>query len=267
MENTDSILTRDVRCLATNQGASLIGIATPERFDGAPKGHHPRDIVKEARSVVAFGIRIPWLAVNWPALGMATESEILPPEVGSDFLQNYFYRSVGYDFINERLNQIALVLTNSLEDRGYLSIYFPATYGEEHGRFQEMTKNSGFGPFSQRHAAVLSGLAEFGLNNVAVTPQYGPRIRFNSVITEAPLEPTGLLEEKVCLGEDCRVCVDECSPGAITLLHDFDPEAFWLSPPARTDVSACRQNRGPCYCHGKCIRVCPVGRRGNIAST
>jgi epoxyqueuosine reductase QueG len=124
----------------------------------------------------------------------------------------------------------------------------------------QMTKNSGFGPFSQRHAAVLSGLAEFGLNNVAVTPQYGPRIRFNSVITEAPLEPNSLLKEKVCLGEGCRICVGECIPEAISLLPDIDSEAFWLSPPARTDVSRCRENRAPCYCYGKCIRVCPVGR-------
>jgi epoxyqueuosine reductase len=260
MDQMDSILTRDVRCLAINQGASLVGIATPERFDGAPKGHHPRDIVKEARSVLTFGIRIPWLASNWPALGMASESEILSPEGRSDFLQNYFYKTVGYDFINERLNQIALVLTNFLEDRGYQSIYFPATYGEGHGRFMEMTKNSGFGPFSQRHAAVLSGLAEFGLNNVVITPQYGPRIRFNSVITEAPLEPNGLLQEKVCLGESCGICVDECTPGAISVLPDINSEAFWLAPPARTDVPTCRENRGPCYCHGKCIRVCPVGR-------
>ncbi len=83
MDPTDSILTRDVQCLAVNQGASLVGIANPERFDGAPKGHRPRDIVKGARSVVTFGIRIPWLASNWPTLGMAAESEILSPEVRS----------------------------------------------------------------------------------------------------------------------------------------------------------------------------------------
>ena len=189
MDNIDSILARDIQCLAISQGASLVGIATSDRFDGAPKGHHPRDIVEKARSVVTFGIRIPWLASNWPTLRMAAESEILSPEIRSDFLQNYFYKSVGYDFINERLNQIALLLTNFLEEQGSLSIYFPATYSEPYGHFMEMTKNYSFGPFSQRHAAVLSGLAEFGLNNVAVTPQYGPRIQFNSVITEALLEP------------------------------------------------------------------------------
>jgi len=50
MDNIDSILTQDVRGLAIQQGASLIGIGTSERFDGAPKGHHPREIVKEARA-------------------------------------------------------------------------------------------------------------------------------------------------------------------------------------------------------------------------
>lgn len=260
MNRTDSSLTQGIRDLALSQGATLVGIATPERFDGAPNGHHPRDIVEEARSVVTFGIRIPRLASNWPSLKMATDSEIIPAEVSSDYLQNYFYRSVGYDFINERLNQIALLLTNFLEERGYVSIYFPATYGEKHRAFLEMTKNSGFGPFSQRHAAVLTGLAEFGLNNVAVTPQYGPRIRFNSVITEAPLEPNSLLQEKACEGEDCGICVQNCPGSAISILPNIDSGCFWLSPPARTDVSRCRETRETHYCHGTCIRVCPVGR-------
>jgi epoxyqueuosine reductase QueG len=260
MDHVDSILTRDVRGVAIKQGASIIGIGAIERFDGAPKGHHPQDIVKGARSVVTFGIRIPWLASNWPALGMAVESEILSPEGRSDYLQNYFYRTVGYHFINERLNQVALLLTNFLEDRGYLSIYFPAVYGVEYQRFQEMARGFGFGPFSQRHAAVLSGLAEFGLNNVAVTPQYGPRIRFNSVITEAPLEPNSLIKDKVCQGESCRICVDECPAEAISLLPDIDSNAFWFSPPARTDVYRCRDRRNTYYCFGKCLRVCPVGR-------
>jgi epoxyqueuosine reductase len=259
MEQVDSILTQDVRSLAMSQGASLLGIANPERFDGAPKGHHPRDVVKDVRSVVTFGIQIPWLASHWPDLGMAVDSEILSPGARHDFLQNYIYKSVGYDFINDRLNQIALVLTNFLEDRGYRTMYFPATFGRGHERFQEMTKNSGFGPFSQRHSAVLCGLAEFGLNNVAVTPQYGPRIRFNSVITEASLEPNSLLTEKICPGESCGICVDECPVGAISVLRDIDSEAFWVTPPARTDVPTCRERRTSEYCYGKCIRVCPVG--------
>jgi epoxyqueuosine reductase len=260
MGEIDTFLTRDVRCLAINQGANLVGIATPERFDGAPKGHHPLDIVKEARSIVTMGIRIPWLAANWPTLGMASDSEILPAEVRSDYLQHYFYRAVGYDFINTRLNQIALLMTNFLEERGYQSIYFPATYGGEYSRFMEMTKDSGFGPFSHRHAAVLSGLAEFGLNNVAVTSEYGPRVRFIAVITEAPLEPTSLLKEKVCLGESCEKCVEECPPGAISLLVDIDSDAFWATPPARTDIPTCNENRDRECCYGRCIRVCPVGR-------
>jgi epoxyqueuosine reductase QueG len=215
--------------------------------------------VKDARCVVTFGIRIPWLASHWPDLGMAHESEILSPEVRSDFIQNHIYQAVGYDFINERLNQIALLLTNFLEERGYQTMYFPATYGGGYDQFIVMTKDSGFGPFSQRHAAVLSGLAEFGINNVAVTPQYGPRVRFNSVITEAPLEPNSLLEEKVCLGESCGICVTECPPGAISVLRDIDSETFWVTPPARTDVPSCRESRNSNYCYGRCIRVCPVG--------
>ncbi len=242
------------------QGANLIGVGPIERFNGAPRGHRPEDIVPGARSVITFGIRIPYLASHWPELGMARDSEILPSEIRSEMLQNFFYRTVGYDLINERLNQIALHLTNVLEDAGHRSICFPATFGASHRQFQELIPGAGFGLFSLRHAAVLCGLAEFGLNNVAVTPKYGPRIRFNAVITTANIPPTSLLNEKVCLGTDCNRCVSECPDGCITLLPYAQDEIFWNAPPARTDVTRCRETRKHHYCLGRCIRVCPVGK-------
>lgn len=243
-----------------SQGVSLIGVGSAERFNGAPKGHSAEEIVAGARSVITFGIRIPYLASHWPELGMARDSEIMPSGIRSEILQDFFYRTVGYDFINEHLNQIALQVTNVLEDAGYRAIYFPATFGTAYRQYQEMIPGAGFGLFSVRHAAVLSGLAEFGLNNVAVTPQYGPRIRFNAVITTAAFPPTPLLKEKICLGEDCNRCVSECPSGSLTLLPASKEEIFWHSPPARTDVLRCRETRKVHYCTGKCIRICPVGK-------
>ena len=41
--------------------------------------------------------------------------------------------------------------------------------------------------FSHRHAAFLAGLGNFGVNNMLLTPEYGPRVRFGSVFTSAEL--------------------------------------------------------------------------------
>ena len=251
-------LTSEIITLLKASGASIVGISSVERFDGAPEGHHPRDFLPQARSVVTFGVALLHQALYWE--GHLVNSELVPPEHRKDILQNYFYRQTGYAMVNQLLDIMALRVSNFLESRGYRSLFFPATYGTRAiWRFISDRIPSRWGLFSQRHAAVNAGLGEFGLNNLVVTPDYGPRIRFNSVITEAELTPSPLLEEKVCLGESCSICLENC-PGAISLRPDFDSEMVWYNTPARLDTDACISLSGIHYCLGRCIKVCPVAQ-------
>ena len=80
------ILTNEVVTWLKANGASLVGIAPVERFDGAPKGHHPRDFLQEARSVVTFGVALLHQAVYWEE--HLVNSELVPPEHRKDLLQN-----------------------------------------------------------------------------------------------------------------------------------------------------------------------------------
>jgi len=48
-----------VKNLAMDWGASLVGIAPVERFEGAPAGHGPLDLMPYAKSVIVAGVRIP----------------------------------------------------------------------------------------------------------------------------------------------------------------------------------------------------------------
>jgi epoxyqueuosine reductase QueG len=246
-------LTRELLTMAKAGGASLAGVAPVERFDGAPKGHHPAELLPGAKAVLTFGIRILNRVMEWPDL--LKGSQMIAEDVRVEVLRSVFYRRSGYDIINDRLNQVALDLANYLEDLGYASLFFPATYGalsEKIGQLPAM--------LSQRHAAVRAGLGEFGLNNVVVTPRYGPRIRFNSVITTAPLTPSPLLESKVCQGADCHICVDECPADALSQLSGEAPMEVRLNPASRTDWTLCRKSQGSSDCMGRCLRVCPVGR-------
>lgn len=252
-------LTSKVTSWLTDNGASLVGISNVERFNGAPKGHHPRDFLPKAQTVVTFGVALLRQALYWE--GHMIDSELVPFEHRQDVLQNYFYRQTGYVLVNNLLNMMALRVANLLESHGHLSIFFPATYGT--GAILEYIKAripSAKGLLSQRHAAVRAGLGEFGLNNVVVTSEYGPRIRFNSVITEANLISSQLIEKKVCLGEDCSICLKEC-PGAISLRSDFDPKAVWYDTPAQTNIDYCINCWDREYCWGRCIRVCPVAQK------
>lgn len=251
-------LTKEVSTWLKKNGASLVGVASVERFEGAPKGHHPLDFVPKAKSVVTFGVALLHQALYWEEHML--ESEIVLPERRKDILQNYFYTEVGYNMVNDLLNRLALGLSNLLESKGYFSIFFPATYDHEYWESIASGIPSKWGLLSQRHAAVRAGLGEFGLNNVVVTPEYGPRIRFNSVITEAELTPSELVQKKVCLGEKCSICVKKC-PGAISLRTGFDAKAVWYLPPSKTDIPLCDKLRPKEYCYGRCIKVCPVAMK------
>jgi len=107
--------------------------------------------------------------------------------------------------------------------------------------------------FSHRHAALLAGLGNFGMNNTLLTPEFGPRVRFASVLTAAEIEPDPLLEKPLCIR--CRRCVEACP------VHALDGRDY---PAGLTDKKTCATRSesllkrfiAPC---GICIKVCPVG--------
>jgi len=47
------ILAKEIKTLAYAKGADLVGIAPVNRFQGAPDGHRPEDILESAQTVVA----------------------------------------------------------------------------------------------------------------------------------------------------------------------------------------------------------------------
>ena len=154
-------------------------------------------------------------------------------------------------------------MANYLENKGFTSLYFPVTYGGVFRKIQRLTLG-GRGIFSMRHAAVRAGLGEFGLNNLVVTPRYGPRVRFGAVITRAQLRASPLLERKVCLGESCMLCLQKCGTSALTMGNpELNPpwkkDEVWLNPVTRTHIPTCFQQRIESFCYGRCIAVCPVG--------
>lgn len=53
-----------------------------------------------------------------------------------------------------------------------------------------------------KDAAVMAGLGSIGRNNMVITPEYGPRIRFRALLTDVNAKATGPLEFTPC--QDCR---------------------------------------------------------------
>jgi epoxyqueuosine reductase len=178
-----------VKDLALKNDVDFVGIAPVERFKNAPEGHRPQDLLTGARSVISIGTRVS----KGPQLGqqMALRDRRFRHVAFS-------YRWLGYGLINMYFNdRAAFLVTRLLEEEGYLSLPIVGSGVEE--------MRTMMAAFSNRHAAVAAGLGEIGWNGLCLTPESGPRQRFSSVITTAPLEPDPMYSgPKLCDPEHCK---------------------------------------------------------------
>lgn len=256
-----------VKGLAKDLGADIVGIASVDRFAGAPPGHGPQDLLPESQSIIVSGIRIPDPIVEYDRYHLKMEE--IPPAIAIDASVENLYMLMGHYNIDTMLNTMAIRIANKLEiNWGFRALPTPNTIQTGLGR---PVRGAGMGFFSQRHAATRAGLGEFGFNNIILTPEFGPRVRFVSVITEAELEPDPLVTERICLREKCGgkddpKCFQRCAAGALQLRGGIDHNAVFIDTPARTEISLCVLRVGDthitrCVFIGTCMRVCPLGMK------
>jgi len=173
-----------------------VGIASIDRFSGAPEGHRPEDILPGARAVIVMAIKLPQGAVQ--AVFRSYEED-------HRFLQ-CIYGTHGYALTpNYHLVFASYRMSRFLEKKGFITTPLPSGPG------------AGGAPFSHRHAAVAAGLGEFGWSGLFMTPDAGPRVRIVSVITHAELESDPLYKgPKICERETCGICIKMCPVNAIS---------------------------------------------------
>lgn len=243
---------RDVRAFARKRGAHLVGIAPVERFVEGPVGHRPPDLLPGARSVIVVGVRLFQSVLDLREI--CAESRLIPPDVLPD-VQSHYYRRTHYETVNWCLQIIGHQVAYWLAEAGHDVMPTPVTY--DAGDLSSRVPGY-YAPFSHRHAAVAAGLGVFGRNNLVLTPRYGPRVRFNSVITTAELDPDPMVEEALCLADDCDACRTTW-PDCFGELHTFTMvgREFELASFERCSPDY------PCG-GGGCIRVCPVGARNAV---
>lgn len=182
----------EIKKIAKESGADLVGIAPVSRWDNAPAMLRPTAHLPEAKSVIALSIHHPDASVEWGGLPNSNYSG--PFQIG----------------MIPKLDTIAWRLAKYLEGKGYASIPFPCTGFWRHRPYKSIPSTN-TASFSHRHAFVAAGLGEFGWNNMALSAKYGPRNRLVSLVTEAELEPDPLYRgEPLC--DRCGMCASKC-PG------------------------------------------------------
>ncbi|MGD0779537.1 MAG: hypothetical protein ABR954_01965 [Dehalococcoidales bacterium] len=256
-----------IKNLAKDFGATLVGIAPVDRFEGAPPGHGPLDLMPQAKTVIVAGVRIPDPVVDYD--GYHLKMKEMNEELGTEASVENFYMQMGHYVEDMMLNIIAVKLSNYLEiNHGLRSLPTP---NASHTGLGHPVMAAPMGFFSQRHAAVRAGLGEFGLSGLVITPQFGPRVRYVSVITEAALEPDSLLKEKVCMRGKCGgtagpACQQKCANKAISLRPGTDLDKIFINIPVTLDRPKCinfTADKGAFGCTfvGTCMRECPIGQK------
>ncbi len=197
-------LTEQVKEVAIDSGAALVGFAPISRFDSAPPQFNPRTIYPNTKSVIAIALPQPRGALKAVEEGTYWQS----------------YNCDSYWYLNEVegpriLRQIIMFL----EQHGYTSVPVHNPFFHNHG--QNLREDQPLGPdgiISLRVVGVACGLGELGHHKMLLTPEFGPRQRVFAVLSDVELEPTPLFKGKIC--DECMACVRECEGNAIG--HDRD---------------------------------------------
>lgn len=165
-------------------GADLFGAADisslKDTFVIAPK------IIKGLGSAVSLGVR-----ASQEVLG---EIEQQPTKL-------YFHH---YRTINMFLDQLALRLSNHIQNLGFRSLPIPASQIVD---WQKQTAH-----LSHKHIAFLAGLGWIGRNNLLVNRKLGAQFRLVTVLTNMPLKLDKPAKEDC---GNCHLCMVVCPVQAI----------------------------------------------------
>ncbi len=236
------IFTQGLKSLSKAAGADLVGVAELSPFRGKLPTL-PRDLLAPFTFGISVAVRLKDEVID------AIEDRPTP-----DYAE--LYRSV-----NKILDGITAQISHWISQKGYNALSIPASH--------IMDEESLLGAVSHKAIARMAGLGWQGKSLLLVTPQFGPRVRLATVLTDMPLvsdKPT----KNLC--GDCTQCTKACPVSAIknasTYSHydtrevavDLEKCNQWLSLwKARPEINA--------RICGLCVKACPHGKKAKEIST
>ncbi len=188
------------------------------------------------------------------AIGIALPTSIVDRLGGSVTYEDVFtYHEHAYHIINDRLDLFASVVASVIQRAGHRVMPLPAA--------ERIDSDRVCASISHKITARLSGFGWIGKNCLLITPEHGPRVRWTTVLTDAPLVENREFMEVGC--GSCSQCVDSCPARAFTGRNYAEGEPRG----ARLDVGKCeaylrsrKENVGLAVC-GMCLYACPYGRK------
>ncbi len=198
-------------------------------------------IVKGFKYGISIGIVLPKTIVDF-----------LPGRNDKDIACEY--KTHAYEIINNRLNITASMIASYLNKNGYSTLPIPSA--------ERTDIDNAIPTVSHKMIAHLAGLGWIGKNCLLITKKHGPRVRFTSLLTNAPLKPTGKPLDQQC--NNCNKCREICPVGAIKGRNYVDGE----DRSRRLDFIKCqnyfdelKKNTKIKDVCGMCLYVCPYGKK------
>jgi epoxyqueuosine reductase QueG len=227
--------TEQIKGEIKNLGADLVGVADTEPLKQLKLD--PPNLLDSFHRAISIALRLP----------KAVFEQIIDRPTP-------LYFSV-YQSANRILDEIAFRTANLLECDGFNSLPIPAS--------QVLDRENWYGAITHKAVARMAGLGWQGKSLLLVNPDYGPRIRLVTVLTDAPLAMDAPVENRC--GE-CSECRDACPAGAIRGVATKDhyaarEEALYFSRCVEKldgEFKALPDVGAP-IC-GICIKACPYGR-------
>ncbi|MFH0957403.1 MAG: 4Fe-4S double cluster binding domain-containing protein, partial [Pseudomonadota bacterium] len=215
-------------------GADVVGVADLENLRGIPTS--PADLLQGYCRAVSVAIRL--------AHGVIDAIDDRPTPL---YQQHYLK-------VNALLDDVALRITQYLQDRGAKALPIPAS--------QVLNKEDWTSYISHKAVAIAAGVGWQGKSLLVVNPDFGPRIRLVTILTDAPIEADSPTKNRC---GPCSYCSEACPVGAIknvnTNSHYSDREEALNF---RRCLERVLENSQRTFIEspicGVCVKACPWGK-------
>ncbi len=231
------VLTTEVKSFAKSLGADLVGIADLSPFKGYIT--IPENLLDPYTNAISIAVHL--------------DDDIIDSIIDSPTPEYADH----YRAVNMLLDKITSQIVTWISAKGFISQAIPASLIVDEERL--------LGSISHKAIARIAGIGWQGKNLLIISPQYGPRIRLATVLTNMSLIADQPLKNRCGKCEECfKACPSSAIRNVFTESHyNTREDAVYIERCySRLKTFKANPKIRATIC-GVCIKACPFGRKSS----